>query len=72
MPSPAASLNTLICKAILALILKGFKRFSALHITYRRQLATHTPHTQLLKKSLKAFRDGRSQGSVRNGKISLK
>ena len=35
MPSPAASLNTLIYKEILTLILKGFKRFLALHATYR-------------------------------------
>jgi hypothetical protein len=33
--SPTASLNTLIYKAILTLILKGFKRFLALHATYR-------------------------------------
>jgi hypothetical protein len=31
----AASLNTLIYKGILTLILKGFKRFLALHATYR-------------------------------------
>jgi hypothetical protein len=35
MSSPAASLNTLIYKAILTLILKGFKRFSTLYATYR-------------------------------------
>jgi hypothetical protein len=34
MSSPAASLNTLIYKAILALILKSFKRFLSLHATY--------------------------------------
>jgi hypothetical protein len=31
----ATSLNTLIYKAILTLILKGLKRFLALHATYR-------------------------------------
>jgi hypothetical protein len=35
MSSPAASLNTLIHKGILTLIPKGFKRFLALHATYR-------------------------------------
>ena len=31
----AASLNTLICKGIVTLILKGFKQLLALHATYR-------------------------------------
>jgi hypothetical protein len=53
MSSSAASLNTLIYKGILTLILLGFKRFLPLHATYRPQLATHTPPTRLLKKSLK-------------------
>jgi hypothetical protein len=34
MSSPAASLNILIYKGILALILMGFKRFLTLHATY--------------------------------------
>jgi hypothetical protein len=33
--SPTTSLNILIYKEILTLILKGFKRFLALHATYR-------------------------------------
>jgi hypothetical protein len=49
----AASLNTLIYKAILTLILKGFNQFLALHATYWLQLGTYTPLTLLLKKSLK-------------------
>jgi hypothetical protein len=35
MSPPAASLNTLIYKRILTLILKGFKGYLALHGTYR-------------------------------------
>jgi hypothetical protein len=34
-PSPTTSLNTLIYKGILTLIVKGFKPFLALHATYR-------------------------------------
>ncbi len=51
--SPAASLNTLIYRGILTLILLGFKQFSVLHATRRLYPATHTPPTRLLKKSLK-------------------
>jgi hypothetical protein len=35
MSLPAASLNTLIYKDILTIILQGFRRFLALHATYR-------------------------------------
>jgi hypothetical protein len=35
MSYPAASLNTLIYKWILTLILQGFKRFLPLHATHR-------------------------------------
>jgi hypothetical protein len=35
MSAPAASLNTLIYKGILTMILKGFKLYLALHATYR-------------------------------------
>jgi len=35
MSLPAASLNTLIYKGILTLILQGYKRFLALQATYR-------------------------------------
>jgi hypothetical protein len=39
----AASLNTLIYKGILTLILKAFKRFLALHATYTGFNSSPTP-----------------------------
>src|ERR1039458_5544354 len=51
--SPNASLNTLICKGILTLVLQGFKHILTLSDLTRRLHATHPPHTRLLKKSLK-------------------
>jgi hypothetical protein len=55
MPSPATSLNTLIYKEILTLILQGFKQFSTLSSLTRHVPDTHTLHTRLLKESLKVF-----------------
>jgi hypothetical protein len=42
MPSPAASLNTLIYKEILTLILQGFKHFSTLSSLNWHIPATHS------------------------------
>jgi hypothetical protein len=52
------SLIILIYKGILTLILRGFKRFLALHATYRYYHGTYPPPTRLLKNSLKvSFKD---------------
>ena len=55
MSSSAASLNTMIYKGILTLVLQRLKRLLELHTTYRLQPAARTARTRLLKNSLKVL-----------------
>ena len=67
--SPTASLNTLIYKGILTLILQGFKHFLTLSGLTRRLPAAYPSRTRLLKKSLKVslkvFCDGARESTDR-------
>jgi len=69
-PSPITNLNILICRRILTLVLKGFKRLSQLLAAHRIYPATYTPRCSVIEEIVEGFVEGFISG-VRAGHALL-